>query len=58
MLGLDEAVDQLAIANSLCWYGHLLRREDGHVMRRAFDFEVVGQRNKERLKRMWKKQVV
>ena len=35
MLGLNETIDQLAIANSVCWYCHVLRREDGYVLRRA-----------------------
>ena len=52
-----EYVDQLAIANSVRWYGHVLRREDGYVLRRAFDFEVDGQRKKWRPRRTWKKQV-
>ena len=29
-LSLNETVDQLAMANSVCWYGRVLRREDGH----------------------------
>ena len=41
---LGEAMDQLTMANSVHWYGHLLRREDGHVLRRVLDFEVEGQR--------------
>ena len=45
------------MANSVCLYGHVLRREDGHVLRRALVFEVEGQRKKERLKRTWKRQV-
>ena len=57
MLGLKETIDQLAMANSIHWYGHLLRRKDGHILRRALDFEVEGQRKKGRLKRTWKKQV-
>ena len=57
MLGLTEAIDQLATANSLRWYGHVLRREDVRVMRMALDFVVEGQRKKGRLKRTWKKQV-
>ena len=36
---------------------HVLRREDGHVLRRALEFEVEGQRKKGRPKRTWKKQV-
>ena len=57
MLGLNETIDQLAIANSVCWHGHVVRREDGHFLRRALDFEVEGQRKKWRPKRTWKKQV-
>ena len=30
MFGLRETIDQLAIANSVSWHGHVLRREDGH----------------------------
>ena len=56
LLGLRETIDQLAMANSTRWYGHALRREDGHVLRRALDFEVEGQRRKGRPKRTWKKQ--
>ena len=44
MLGLNKTTDQLAMANSVHWYGHVLRREDSHVLRRALDFEVEGQR--------------
>ena len=57
MLGLDETMDQLAIANSVRWYGHALRREDGHVLRGALDFEVESKRKKGRPKGTWKKQV-
>ena len=46
MLGLSNALDQLAIANSGCWYGHVLRREDGHMLKMALDIEVEGQRKK------------
>ena len=28
-LGLNETIDQLAMADGICWYGHGLRREDG-----------------------------
>ena len=53
LLGLSETIDQLAMANGVCWYGHVLRREDGHVLRRALDFQVESQRKIERLKRTW-----
>ena len=45
----------LAMAKSVCWYGLVLRREDGHVLRRALDFDVEGQRKKG--KRSWNRQV-
>ena len=47
----------MAIANSVCWYCHVLRREVSDVLRRALDFEVEGQGKKGRLKRTWKKRV-
>ena len=56
MLGLNEIIDQLVMANSVLGYGHVLRREDSHMLRRALDFEAEGQRKKERSKRTWKKQ--
>ena len=55
MLSLSETIDQLAMANSVCRYGHVLRREDGHVLRRALDLEVEGQMKKARLKITWKR---
>ena len=57
MLGVKETIGHLAMANSVCWYGHVLRIEDGHVLRRALDFEVEVQRKKGRQKMTWKKQV-
>ena len=57
MLGLNETIDKLAMANSVCWYGVVLRREDGHILRRALDFEVDSQRKKGRPKRTLKSQV-
>ena len=55
MLGLNETIDQLAMANSARLCGHVLRREDGDVLGKALDFEVEGQRKKGRPKRTWKK---
>ena len=53
MLGLNETTNQLAMASSVHWYGHVLRKEDDHVLRRALHFEVECQRKKGRLKRTW-----
>ena len=44
MLGLKKTIDQLDMANSICWHDHVLWREDGHVLRRALYFEAVGER--------------
>ena len=52
MFCLSETVDQLAMAISVHWYGHVLRREDGHVCRRALHFDVEGQRKEYQLIRM------
>ena len=57
MLCLKETIYQLAMSCNVRWYGHVLRREDGHIFRRALDFEVEGLRKKGRPKRMWKEQV-
>ena len=59
LLVLYEGIDQLAMASSVNWHGHvlimedgyMLRREDGHVLRMEdsnvlrslLDFEVEGQ---------------
>ena len=57
MLDLYETIGKLAMANSVLWYGHVLRREDSHFLRRVLDFQFEGQRMKRRPKRTWKKQV-
>ena len=44
MLGLKETVVQMAKANGLRWYGHVLRKDDGYVLRKALEFEVKGKR--------------
>ena len=56
MLSLKETIDQMAMANSVRWYGDVLKREDGHVLR-SFDFEIEGQMKKGMPKMTWKKQV-
>ena len=34
MLALNETINQLAMANSEHWLGNMLKRENGHVLRR------------------------
>ena len=36
---------------------HVLRKDDGHVLRKALEFEVRGKRKRERPKKTWKMQV-
>ena len=44
MLGLKETVVQIGKANGVRWYGHVLRRDDGHVLGKVLEFEVKGKR--------------
>ena len=57
MLGLKKTVVQMAKANGMRWYGHVLRRDDGHVLRKALEFEVKGKMKQGRPKKTWKTQV-
>ena len=51
MLGLKETVVQMAKANGVRWYRHVLRRDDGHVLRKALEFEVKSKRKRGRPKK-------
>ena len=57
MLGLNESMDGLYMVISVCWHGHVLRRETVHVWRKALDVEAEGESKKGRPKRSLKKQV-
>ena len=39
------------------WYGHVLRRDEGHILRKALEFEVRRKRKPGRPKKTWKMQV-
>ena len=56
-LGLKETVVQMAKANGVRWYGHVLSRDDRHVLRKALEFKVKGKRKRGRPKKTWKTQV-
>ena len=51
MLGLKETVVQTAKMNGV------LRRDDGHVLRKELEFKVKDKRKQGRPKKMWKTQV-
>ena len=57
MLGLKETVVQMAKVNGVRWYGHVLRRDDGHVLRKVLEFEVKGKRKRGQPKKILKTQV-
>ena len=57
MLGLKEMVVQMAKENGVRWYGHVLRRDDEHVLRRALEFEMKGKRRRGQPRKTWKMQV-
>ena len=45
MLGLKETVVQIEKANGVRWYGqHVVKRDDGNVLRKALKFEMKGKR--------------
>ena len=54
---MKETTVQMAKANGVRWYGHQLRRDDRHVLRKALKFEVRGKRKPGRPKKTWKMQV-
>ena len=57
MLRLTETVVQMAVVNGVRWYGHVLIRDDGHVLRKVLEFKVKGKRKRGRPKKTWKTQV-
>ena len=44
-------------AHGVRWYGHVLRRDDGHVLRKALEFEVKGKRKRGQPRKTWRSQV-
>ena len=57
MLGLKETLDKMAKANGVRWYGHVVRRDDESILKKAMIFQVNGPRKRGRPKQTWKKQV-
>ena len=39
------------------WYGHVLRRDDGHVLGKVLEFEVKGKRKRGPPRKTWKMHV-
>ena len=53
MSNLNETMDQLAKANGVRWYGHVLRKEKKNLLRRALDLKAKGARQRGRPKKTW-----
>ena len=54
MLGIKEALDRMAKASSMRWYGHVLKKVDESVMVKALKFKVSGSRGRGKPKQTWK----
>ena len=48
MLGLSETMEKLAKANGVRWYGHVLRRDEDDLLRKALRLSVDGEDDQER----------
>ena len=57
MLGLKEMLDRMAKSNGARWYGHVIRRDDDNILKKAMMLEVNGKRKRGRSKMTWRKQV-
>ena len=57
LLGLEYTLDGLARASGVRWYEHVLRRDNGDVLRRALDFKVARKRGRGQPNMTWKRQV-
>ena len=57
LMGLKKTLDRMAKANEVRWYGHVIRREDDNILKKALMMEVNGQRKRGRPKMTSKKQV-
>ena len=57
MLGLKKTLDRMAKANGVRWYGHVIRREDDNILKKAMMMEVNRQRKRGRPKMTWRRQV-
>ena len=57
MLGLKETLDRMAKANGVRWYGHVIRRDDDNILKKAIMFKVNKQRKREWSKVTWRRQV-
>ena len=53
MLDLNETIDQLEKANSVRWYGHVLRKDKNNFLRLALKLNVKGTLKRDRPMKTW-----
>ena len=58
ILDLNETIDQLAKANVVRWYGHVLRKDRIDFLRGALDIKVKWTMKRGRPKKTWLRAVV
>ena len=54
-VGIEGTVVQMAKTNGVRWYGRVLRRDDGHVLRKLLEFEMKGKRKRGQPKKTWRR---
>ena len=50
MLGLKETLDKMALANGVRWCGHVVRRDEESILKKAMMLQVNGQQKRGRPK--------
>ena len=58
MLDFNETIYQLAKANSVRWYGNVLRKDKNNFLRMEIDFKAKGTGKRGRPKKTWLKAVI
>ena len=57
MLTITVSVKRMVTARAVRWYGHVLRREEGNILKETLNFKTIGRGKGGRPKASWKKQV-
>ena len=57
MLSMKETLDRMAKASEVRWYGHVIRRDDDNMLKKAMMKDVSGKRKRGRPKLTWRRQV-
>ena len=56
-LGLKEKLNRMAKAKGVRWYGHVIRRDDDNILKKAMVMEANGKRKRGRPKMTCRRQV-